>query len=113
MSNFFPQAFIKRLELADPPIIPPDYLTTFLQTTMSGYTEVLLGHQLLLIKLFKMQSSTETPDPEIAVQYVIECLTQLHDVYADYFSDIVDRRYVLRKEKRRNESFSVFVEVCD
>ena len=80
---------------------------------MFGYTETLLAHQLLLVELFKMQSSSELPDLEGVVQCVIKCLVQLDDVYVDYFSDLADRRYVLRREKRRNEMFSEFVEVCN
>ncbi len=105
----FNQSFIKPLEQANPPIIPVANLPTFFLSTIDGYTEILLAHQTVLKRLFEIQ----TLDPLIEAIHVFEpmldCVTQLREVYSDYFLDLADRRHVLEMTEM---TFMSITDVC-
>ncbi len=76
---------------------------------MDGYTEILLAHQTVLKRLFEIQ----TLDPLIEAIHVFEpmldCVTQLREVYSDYFLDLADRRHVLEMTEM---TFMSITDVC-
>ncbi len=79
---------------------------------MDGYTEILLAHQTVLNRLFEIQSLDPLIDAIHVFEPMLDCVTQLREVYSDYFLDLADRRHVLKMTKMTDARFMPITDVC-
>lgn len=79
---------------------------------MDGYTEMLAVHKTVLLQLFEMQTLNPVVEEIRVFNLMLGCVSQLRDLYSDYFLGLVDRRRILKTIELTNTRFTSITEVC-
>ncbi|KAG6849784.1 hypothetical protein H0H93_005170 [Arthromyces matolae] len=103
--------FIKGLEEASPPIIPPQHLRTFIDEVFGNLNHVLSQHQRLLAELFARQRE-QHPLVQTVSDIILDAVlkTDFRSAYEAYIKHYPLSESFHRTELRRNVSYRRFME---
>ncbi|KAG6813393.1 hypothetical protein H0H92_011370 [Tricholoma furcatifolium] len=120
--------FIKGLEAASPPIIPPQHLTTFIDQVFGNLNQILVQHQRLLGELFARQRE-QHPLVQSVADLILDAVLgsdfrSAYDTYIKHYRELVFLRYrkleskpvpalsesFHRTELKRNVTYRQFME---
>lgn len=73
---------------------------------------MLAVHKTVLLQLFEMQTLNPVVEEIRVFNLMLGCVSQLRDLYSDYFLGLVDRRRILKTIELTNTRFTSITEVC-
>lgn len=73
---------------------------------------MLAVHETVLLQLFEMQTLDPVIEEVRVFELMLGCVTQLRDLYSDYFFSLSDRRRALKTIEPMNTRFTLITEVC-
>ena len=110
-ANGQPQMYVTPLKNADPPIIPHDRLSSFLQDVFHNYEELLHIHRQLVHRLHEIQRE-EHPQIRSIVAPILDAALNFRDAYMEFIPNSPISHYRIEDEMQNNPAFKAFVEVC-
>ncbi|KAL2426441.1 Rho1 guanine nucleotide exchange factor 3 [Exophiala dermatitidis] len=99
-----------RLAAAQPPIIPPKKLPTFLREVFGGVDKVKKVNQDYLLGQLKYRQSEQGPWIAGFSDIFREWIRKARSVYVEYASNFPRADYLMRREAERNVHFKLFLD---
>ena len=103
--------FIRPLRTADPPVIPRDRLSSFLNEVFHNYTDILEHQRKLLNQLQEIQRD-EHPFIRSISAPLLDAALNWHDAYVEYVPNYPIAWYRVDEEIVNNPEFKKFFDVC-
>lgn len=73
---------------------------------------MLAVHETVLLQLFEMQTLDPVIEEVSVFELMLGCVTQLRDLYSDYFFSLADRRRFMKTIEPTNTRFTSITQVC-
>ncbi len=102
--------YIKALRAANPPIIPPDRLNSFIKDVFHNFAELGYHHRKLVEKFHEIQRE-QHPVIRTVTAAMFDAALNFRDAYMEYIPNYPIAAYRIDDEMAKNLSFKTFVEV--
>ena len=102
--------YVQPLQSADPPIIPPERLSSFIHDTYHNFMELLVLHRNLLERLHEVQRD-EHPMIHSVTAPLLDAALNWHDAYMEYVPNYPISHYRIDVEIATNPEFKSFADV--
>ncbi|KAI0050993.1 Dbl-like domain-containing protein [Auriscalpium vulgare] len=103
--------YVQPLRLADPPIIPRERLSGFIQDVFHNFGELHAHHRKLLERLHEIQRE-EHPVINTVTAAIMDAALNWRDAYLEYVPNYPIAEYRIVDEMNNNPAFKDFVEQC-
>jgi hypothetical protein len=107
-TNF--QMYVRPLRNADPPIIPPERLDSFILDVFHNFSELHAHHRRLVDQFHEIQREGHPTIPSITAA-VFDATLNFREAYMEYVPNYPIAAYRVDEEVATNPAFSLFVEV--
>ncbi|GBE78752.1 Dbl domain-containing protein [Sparassis crispa] len=107
----FNTIYVAPLRHADPPIIPKERETQFIQDVFHNFAELYMHHSKMLSEFFRIQREQQHLIRSIAKE-VYDAVLHFRDAYLDYLLNYPFAEYHIDYEAARNSAFRAFNEEC-
>jgi RHO1 GDP-GTP exchange protein 1/2 len=104
------QMFIRPLRNADPPIIPPDRLDSFIHDVFHNFAELHAHHRRLVDQFHDIQRE-EHPTIRSVTAVLFDATLNFREAYMEYIPNYPIAAYRVDDEMANNSAFKTFVEV--
>jgi RHO1 GDP-GTP exchange protein 1/2 len=102
--------YVRPLRAADPPIIPQDRLSTFIEDAYHNFGALLLHHRGLLDRLHAIQRD-EHPVINSITATIFDATLNWREAYVDYITNYPIAEYRIVDEMTTNPAFKEFTQV--
>ncbi|KAK0214966.1 CNH domain-containing protein [Armillaria fumosa] len=103
--------YIKALRAANPPIIPPDRLNSFIKDVFHNFAELGYHHRKLVEKFHEIQRE-QHPVIRTVTAAMFDAALNFRDAYMEYIPNYPIAAYRIDDEMAKNLAFKTFVEQC-
>ncbi|KAK0436935.1 CNH domain-containing protein [Armillaria borealis] len=103
--------YIKALRAANPPIIPPNRLDSFIKDVFHNFAELGYHHRKLVEKFHEIQRE-QHPVIRTVTAAMFDAALNFRDAYMEYIPNYPIAAYRIDDEMANNLSFKTFVEQC-
>ncbi|KZT25369.1 Dbl-like domain-containing protein [Neolentinus lepideus HHB14362 ss-1] len=107
----FETIYIRPLRAADPPIIPPSRLESFIQDVFHNYRQLLYHHRKLLENLHEIQRE-QHPVLRSITEAILDAFLNFREAYLEYVPNYPIAAYRIDEEMANNPLFKAFVDQC-
>jgi hypothetical protein len=102
--------YIRPLRDAEPPIIPPDRLDSFIQDVFHNFAELHAYHRRLVETFHEIQRD-EHPRVRSITAAVFDAALNFREAYMEYIPNYPIAAYRIDDEIKNNPAFRIFAEV--
>ena len=103
--------YVQPLKNADPPIIPPERLLSFLHDAFHNYAELYHVHRHMLTRLHEIQRD-EHPIIRSVNAPVLDAALNFREAYMAFIPNNPIAHYRIEEEMQNNPVFKAFADVC-